>query len=39
MLADLVAEIIVAKHRNSPTGKVRLAFIEHLTTFANLTRR
>jgi replicative DNA helicase len=38
MLADLVAEIIVAKHRNSP-GKVRLAFIEHLTTFANLTRR
>ena len=30
------AEIIVAKHRNGPTGKVRLAFIEHLTRFANL---
>jgi replicative DNA helicase len=30
------AEVIVAKHRNGPTGKVRLAFIEHLTRFANL---
>jgi replicative DNA helicase len=30
------AEIIVAKHRNGPTGKVRLAFVEHLTRFANL---
>jgi replicative DNA helicase len=30
------AEIIVAKHRNGPTGKVRLGFIEHLTRFANL---
>ncbi len=30
------AEIIVAKHRNGPTGKVRLAFTEHLTRFANL---
>ena len=29
------AEIIVAKHRNGPTGKVRLAFLEHLTKFAN----
>ena len=32
------AEIIVAKHRNGPTGKVRLAFLEHLTKFANMTR-
>ena len=32
------AEIIVAKHRNGPTGKVRLAFVEHLTRFANLAR-
>jgi len=31
-----VAEIIVAKHRNGPTGKVRLAFLEHLTRFAGL---
>jgi replicative DNA helicase len=32
------AEVIVAKHRNGPTGKVRLAFVEHLTRFANLAR-
>src|SRR5260370_34472082 len=32
------AEIIVAKHRNGPTGKIRLAFLEHLTNFANMTR-
>ena len=31
-----VAEIIVAKHRNGPTAKIRLAFLEHLTRFANL---
>ena len=31
-----VAEIIVAKHRNGPTGKVRLAFLEHLTKFSDL---
>jgi replicative DNA helicase len=31
-----LVEIIVAKHRNGPTGKVRLAFVEHLTRFANL---
>jgi replicative DNA helicase len=31
-----VAEIIVAKHRNGPTGRVRLAFLEHLTKFADL---
>jgi replicative DNA helicase len=30
-----VAEVIVAKHRNGPTGKVRLAFIEHLTKFSD----
>ena len=32
------AEIIVAKHRNGPTGVVRLAFVEHLTKFANMAR-
>jgi replicative DNA helicase len=33
-----VAEIIVAKHRNGPTGKVELLFIEEQTKFANLAR-
>jgi replicative DNA helicase len=32
------AEIIVAKHRNGPTAKVRLAFLEHLTKFSDLAR-
>ena len=32
------AEIIVAKHRNGPTGIRRLAFIPHYTRFANLAR-
>ncbi|MCZ7527799.1 MAG: replicative DNA helicase [Acidimicrobiia bacterium] len=32
------AEIIVAKHRNGPTGSVRLAFLDHLTKFANMAR-
>jgi replicative DNA helicase len=32
------AEIIVAKHRNGPTAKVRLAFLEHLTKFANMAK-
>jgi replicative DNA helicase len=31
-----VAEIIVAKHRNGPTGTTRLAFLDHLTKFANM---
>jgi replicative DNA helicase len=33
------ADLIVAKHRNGPTAKVRLAFLEHLTKFANMARR
>ena len=32
------AEVIVAKHRNGPTGTVRLAFLDHLTKFANMAR-
>jgi replicative DNA helicase len=32
------AEIIVAKHRNGPTGVARLAFLDHLTKFANMAR-
>jgi replicative DNA helicase len=32
-----LAELIVAKQRNGPTGKVDVAFIERCTRFANLT--
>jgi replicative DNA helicase len=32
------AEIIVAKHRNGPTGTVQLAFLDHFTRFANIAR-
>ncbi len=32
------AEIIVAKHRNGPTGTVRLAFLPQYTRFANMAR-
>jgi replicative DNA helicase len=32
------AEIIVAKHRNGPTGVERLAFLDHHTRFANMAR-
>lgn len=33
-----MAEVIVAKHRNGPTGVVKLAFLGHYTKFANLAR-
>jgi len=32
------AEIIIAKHRNGPTGSVKLAFLPHYTRFANMAR-
>jgi replicative DNA helicase len=32
------AEIIVSKHRNGPTGKTQLAFLDHYTRFANMAR-
>ena len=32
------AEIIVAKHRNGPTGVARLAFLNHQARFANMAR-
>jgi len=32
------AEIIVAKHRNGPTGSVNLAFVGHYARFANMAR-
>jgi replicative DNA helicase len=34
-----VAELLIAKHRNGPTGKVRLAFLEHYPGFADLSRQ
>jgi len=33
-----IAEIIIAKHRNGPTGKIELLFIDEQTKFANLDR-
>jgi replicative DNA helicase len=33
-----VVEIIVAKHRNGPTGSARLAFVDHYVKFANMAR-
>ena len=32
------AEIIIAKHRNGPTGVTQLAFVDHHTRFANMAR-
>jgi replicative DNA helicase len=34
-----IAELIIAKHRNGPTGVVRLAFLEHYPSFTNLARQ
>lgn len=33
-----MAEVIVAKHRNGPTGKVKMVFHDHHTRFANMAR-
>jgi replicative DNA helicase len=32
------AEVIIAKHRNGPTGMTQLAFLDHFTRFANMAR-
>jgi replicative DNA helicase len=34
-----IAELIISKHRNGQTATVKLAFLGHLTKFANLARR
>lgn len=34
-----VAEILIAKNRNGPTGRIKLAFMEEFTRFENLTPR
>jgi replicative DNA helicase len=33
-----IAEVIVAKQRNGPTGTIKLAFLEKFTSFENLAR-
>lgn len=33
-----IAEVIVAKHRNGPTGTVKLAFLNQYTRFENMAR-
>jgi replicative DNA helicase len=32
------AEILIAKHRNGPTGAAKLAFVSHYARFANMAR-
>ncbi|MHB8293662.1 MAG: replicative DNA helicase [Acidimicrobiales bacterium] len=32
------AEVILAKHRNGPTGMTQLAFLDHYTRFANMAK-
>ncbi len=32
------AEVIIAKHRNGPTGRLSLAFLDHYTRFADMAR-
>lgn len=32
------AEVLVTKHRSGPTGMVRLAFLDHHTRFANMSK-
>ena len=33
-----VAEVIVSKHRNGPTGKIQLSFLEQYTRFVNMAK-
>lgn len=33
-----IAEVIIGKHRNGPTGKINLAWLEQYTKFASLAR-
>ena len=32
------AEVLVSKHRNGPVGRVRLAWLDHYTKFANMAK-
>ncbi len=31
-----MAEVIISKHRNGPTGTIKLAFLKPITKFENL---
>ena len=33
-----MAEVIIAKHRNGPTGTIRLAWLPRYTRFADMSR-
>jgi replicative DNA helicase len=33
-----IAEVVVAKHRNGPTGVTQLAFLDHFARFANIAK-
>lgn len=37
--ADAATEVIVAKHRNGPTGTIRLAWLNEFTRFADMSNR
>jgi hypothetical protein len=37
-LSTYIADIIIAKHRNGPVGKVELYFDEHIASFRNLAK-
>ena len=34
-----IAQVIIAKQRNGPTGDVQLAFVKEYASFENLSRR
>ena len=33
-----MAEVLVAKHRSGPTGRVKLAWLKHYTKFADMAK-
>ena len=33
-----MAEVLIAKHRSGPTGRVKLAWLKHYTRFADMAK-